>query len=81
MTTPGPEEFETHDIYLAAYFKVSGCILARKRRQGQRVFLIFTNPGGPIRDLRYAFYSGSAKVDPHAYSREVIAMKQVVHDV
>lgn len=73
-----PEELETHDIYLAAFFKLSGCILDRRRRQGTRVFFVFRNTAGPIRELRDSFYSGGSKVDPHSYSREIIAMKQMV---
>ena len=74
----GQEEFETSDIYLAAYFKVSGCILARRRQQGMRVYFVFTNVGGPLKELRDGFYGGAAKVDPHAFSREIIAVKNLL---
>jgi hypothetical protein len=70
------QELETHDIYLAAYLKICGCPF-KQRRQGPRMFFIFTNPAGSLKDLREAFYQGTARVSPHQYSQEVIAMKQL----
>jgi len=70
-------EFETHDIYLAAYLQIASCVLKRRRRQGPRVYFIFTNTGGPIKDLREDFYSGKAMVKAHQYSQSVIAMKNL----
>jgi hypothetical protein len=72
------EEYETHDIYLAAYLKVCGCTY-KMRRQGTRVFFMFTNPAGSVRDLRDAYYQGSSKVAPHQFAQEIIAMKQLVN--
>jgi len=70
------EEYETHDIYLAAYLKICGCTF-RQRRQGPRMFFIFTNPAGEVKGLRDAYYQGTAKVSPHQFAQEVIAMKQL----
>ena len=74
---PTEDEYETHDIYLAAYLKIAGCDLLRQRRQGPRVFFIFVNPGGTMKDMRDAYYSGKGTVSAHRYSQEVIAMKQL----
>jgi hypothetical protein len=75
------EELETHDIYLAAYLKMAACNLKRRRKQGPRVYFIFTNPGGSLSDLREGFYSGKAVVKAHEYSQSIIAMKQLCFDV
>jgi len=76
---PENDELETHDIYLAAYLNLAGCQLKRRRRQGPRVHFIFVNPAGEIKDLQEAFYSGKAVVKAHAYSKEIIAMKELCH--
>lgn len=72
-------EYETHDIYLAAYFMVCGCTLARQRRQGPRVYFIFTNPAGSMKELREAYYSNKGNVKAHMYAQQVIAMKQLCY--
>ena len=71
------KEFETHDIYLAAYLKVSGCTLVRRRKQANRVYFVFVNPAGSILDLREAFFSGQGKVSAHQYSMEIVSVKQL----
>ena len=71
------EEFETHDIYLAAYLQLAGCTLVRRRKQGPRVYFVFVNPGGSVKDLREAFYNSSAHVSAYSYSQKVVAMKQL----
>ena len=71
------KDFETHDIYLAAYLKVSGCMLARRRKQANRVYFVFTNPAGSIKDLREAFFSGQGKVSAHQYAMEIVSVKQL----
>lgn len=77
---PEIDELETHDIYLAAYLKYAGCSLKNRRKQGPRVFFIFTNTGGSIKELREAFYSGKAVGKLHDYSQHIIAMKQLCFD-
>lgn len=74
------EEFEVTDIYLAAFLKVSGCTLLRRRRQANRVYFIFTNPAGPVQELREAFFTGQAKVPAHQYAIEIKAMKELCHE-
>jgi hypothetical protein len=74
-------ELETHDIYLAAYLNLAGCSLKKRRRQGPRVYFVFTNPAGSIGELREAFYSGKAVVKAHAYSQAIIAQKQLCFDL
>jgi len=71
------EEHETHEIYLAAYLNLSGCTYLRKYRQGSRVFFVFTNPGGSIKDLKEAFYSDRGLVPAKKYADEVVRFKQL----
>jgi hypothetical protein len=74
------KEFETHNIYLAAYFIVSGCKMVRKRKLGTRVYFVFTSSVGSVQELREAFFSGQAKVPAHQYSQQIIAMKNLCLD-
>lgn len=71
------EELETHDIYLAAYLKMAACEMKNRRRQGPRVYFVFTNVGGSLKSLREDFYSGKAVGKLHEYSQAIIAMKQL----
>jgi hypothetical protein len=73
-------EFETHDIYLAAYLGLAGCKFERKRKEGRRVFFIFTNPAGSIQELRDAYYSGTAQVPAFRYAQEILGKKQQCFD-
>lgn len=74
------EEYETHDIYLSAYLKMSGCQMIRRRRQGQRVYFIFTNPGGSVNAMREAYYSGQGTIVANAYAQEIKNMKELCFD-
>lgn len=75
-------DFETDDIYLAAYFMYAGCKYVGKRRVGpQKIYFIFRNDGGDSpSDLRKAFFSGEAVVRAHDYAQKVVAAKQLLHD-
>lgn len=72
-------EFETHDIYLAAYLDVAGCEMTKRRRQGARVHFTFANVGGDIRTLREAFFSGKAMVSASKYADLVRKYKEMCH--
>lgn len=77
---PEIETYETDDIYLAAYFRLCGCSLDKRRKIGNKVLFVFTNVAGPIRVLREDFYSGRARVDPHAFQQQIVAMKKMCFD-
>jgi len=70
-------EYETPDIYLAAYFTICGCVMVRKRVQGKRVFFVFTNPAGSIKQLREAFFANEGTVKAYDFSQKVKAMKEL----
>lgn len=75
------ETFETDDIYLGAFFQLCGCIMERKRKQGNKVFFIFSNNAGSMKELRELYYTGKTTVKPHEFSQQVIAMKRLCFDV
>jgi hypothetical protein len=70
-------EFETPDIYLAAYLKVSGCNMIRRRKQANRIYFVFQNPAGSVKEMREAYFSGRAKVQANQFAQEIVAMKQL----
>jgi len=71
------EEYETDDIYLAAYLSIAGCVMERRRKIGNKVMFVFTNPAGPIKDLREAYYSNKAMVKACQFAQQVVNMKQL----
>jgi hypothetical protein len=73
------DQHECHDIYLAAYLSEAGCELKGRRKQGHRVFFIFTNVGGSIEGLREDFYSGRGKVVACRYAGAVKKFKELCH--
>lgn len=74
------DELETHDIYLAAYLILAGCVLRRERKVGIRKYFVFHNPAGSILELRQAYYSGTAIVKAHDFTQKIIAMKNLCFD-
>jgi len=75
-----PEEFETHDIYLAAYLTLAGCVMKRERRVGQRKYFVFTNIATPISELRHGYYTGTATVKAHDFAQKIVGMKNLCFD-
>jgi hypothetical protein len=62
-------------MHLAAYLKVSGYQMVRRRKQANRVYFVFQNPDGSIKDLMEAFFSGQAKVQAHQFSQEIMVSR------
>lgn len=71
------DPYETNDIYLAAYLSEAGCELKGRRKQGHRIFFIFTNVAGSIAALREDFFSGRGKVVASKYAASVKRMKEL----
>ncbi len=71
--------FETHDINLAAYLSVAGCELKNRRKQGNRVFFVFTNAAGEgsIQKLREDYFSGRGKVVASTFAEAIRRMKEM----
>lgn len=77
-TLQNSEEYETHDIYLAAYLKYSGCQYKGRRqdRNGRRWWFKFFNPTG-FSELREAYFSGEGTVKAKDFVDEIQAMKEL----
>ncbi len=71
------EEYETHDIYLAAYFCICSCKYIRKYKQGPRVHFVFSNPAGSMKELREAYYSDKGLVPAKKFADEVSRFKHL----
>lgn len=71
------EEFETHDIYLAAYLLCAGCKMDGRRRQGARMYFKFTNPAGSLVQLREEYYAGTATVKAQEFTTKIMGMKNL----
>ena len=74
------DPYETDDIYLAAYFLLCGCVMGKRRKVGNKVIFVFTNPAGPMNDLREDYYSGKAMVRANAYAMTVVSVKKLCFD-
>lgn len=72
------KQYETHDIYLAAYLKLVGCVLVNRYKQGSRRWIfVFESPDNDIKLLRASYYSGSQKVIAKDFAREIQDFKQL----
>ncbi len=74
------DEYETDDIYLAAYFQIAGCTLERRRKIGNKVMFVFTNAAGPIKDLRESYFTGRAVVKANLFAQSIVNTKQLLFD-
>jgi hypothetical protein len=72
-----PDTFETHDIYLAAYFMTASCSLEGRRKQGARWYFIFKNPAGSMKELREAFYTDKGLVPASKYADAIKKVKEL----
>lgn len=79
MNITDDSEFETHDIYLAAYLSEAGCELKRRRKQGTRVHFAFTNVTGSVKELREAFFSGKGMVSAAKYADAIRKFKEMCY--
>lgn len=74
-----PDELETDDIYMSAYYSVAGCELRRRRREGSKVYFVFHNPAGDIKKLREAYFI-NAKVNALDYANAIRKMKELLYE-
>ena len=74
-------EYETHDIYLAAFLSEAGCEFQGRRKQGHRVYFKFTNVGGSISTLREDYFSGRSKVVACKFADSVRKYKEMCFDI
>jgi hypothetical protein len=73
-----PAQFRTADLYLAAYLKCAGVVLADTVREGSRVYFYFE--GTPsIPDLKHQYFNRQSKVAALSYADEIRSMKSLTH--
>lgn len=70
-------KYETHDIYLAAYFKLVGCKLINRYKQGSRRWVFVFESSDDMKDIRAAYFSGSGKIVAKDFAREIQDFKQL----
>lgn len=76
VSTLQPDELETDDIYACAYYSIAGCEFRRRRKEGNKVYFVFSNPGGDMKDMREKYFMG-AKVSAYDYSKELKRFKEL----
>ncbi len=74
------DQYETDDIYLASFFLVCNCVLEKRRKVGNKVYFVFSNPAGSIKTLREDYYSGKAMVRANVYAQCLINTKKLLFD-
>lgn len=73
-------QFDTSDLYLAAFLKVAAVPYLDATLEDGRVWFFFEDTGG-IKDLKAQYYSRTAKVAALTYKDEIVALKSVVHQL
>ena len=71
--------FETRDFYLACFLRCTGYQLLDLRAEGRRKSFVFGDRPSR-RDDVLAFYSGSAMVQPLAFSTTIKDMKALLYN-
>lgn len=69
---------ETDDMYLAAYYFISGCEYMGRRKVGSKVIFAFNSPLRPMSELTMDYYSGKAKVCAYDFAQRVTAVKKMI---
>jgi hypothetical protein len=64
-------EYKTPDIVLAAYLKLSNCVMARIEKQGQKGTFVFENVSEEV--IR-TFDFGNARVEPVSFNNMIKAL-------
>lgn len=73
--------YRTSDLYYAAYLKVAGVKLAGTKREGGRVYFLFSEDGPvSLRELKQEYYNRSSKVAALTYADEIKVMKALTHE-
>lgn len=75
-------ERNTSDLYFAAFLKVASAPLVEVRREGKRVFFVFSfESEGAFKALKDDYFMDRAKVSALTYSQAVKAMKSLIYSV
>lgn len=72
------DQYQTSDLYYAAYLRVAGVTYSGTRREGNRVFFLF-EPSDALKDLKDQYFNRTAKVSALTFADEIKAMKVLTH--
>lgn len=72
------KEYETCDLYFAAFLQCAGCDMLKTRRDRNRFFFVFRDLGG-ISQLRNEYFGRRSKVDALSYADRIQSLKSLLH--
>lgn len=75
-------EYQTCDLYLAAFFVSAGCKMVNQFRDkgSKRVYFVFEK-NDIITDLRLKYFKRDAKIDALTFGDNVKSLKSLCHNV
>lgn len=81
MKTESPKlEYDTTDLYFAAYLQTAGVRMIRTDRQGQgRLTFVFDNSMSNIDGLKTAWFNKTGKVSALEYANNIKNLKHICH--
>lgn len=72
------KEYETCDLYFAAFLQSAGCNMIKTRKDRTRFFFVFQDLGG-ISQLKNEYFGRRSKVDALSYADRVQSLKSLLH--
>jgi len=72
------KEYETCDLYFAAFLQCAGCQMVKTRKDKSRFFFVFSDLGG-IANLKNEYFGRRSKVDALSYADRVQSLKSLLH--
>ena len=72
-------EFETPDLYFAAYLQTAGVEMKRTDRRVGRVYFVFDTSIANIEELKIGWVNNMAKVPAQPYAHAIKSLKSVCH--
>ena len=72
------KEYETCDLYFAAFLQSAGCNMLKTRKDRARFFFVFQDLGG-IAQLKNEYFGRRSKVDALSYADCVQSLKSLLH--
>lgn len=72
-------EFQTSDLYFAAYLQVACVPFKGIDRQGSRVFFVFEEPE-QLGDLKNQYFTRQARICALSYANEIKNFKSLIHN-
>lgn len=78
--TPKEGEYDTTDLYFAAYLQVAGMPLKRTQKRGNgRLSFIFDSDVVNLEELKNAWFNNSGRVPALPYANAIKNLKHICH--